>query len=94
MQGMNFNRYQRAYRAYLVEIPENPKGIELRHFNNLLPILRWCGGELVFYAYYDVTPGSLLPCFYVMEKTGECTVLRKLEAKIERISPLKTTSYR
>ena len=92
---MGLNRgYQRVYRAYLVEIPENPKGIELRHFNNLLPILRWHGGELVFYAYYDVTPENLLPCFYMMEKTEEATILRKLEGKVGRISPLKTTSYR
>ena len=92
---MGLNRgYQRVYRAYLVEIPENPKGIELRHFNNLLPILRWCGGELVFYAYYDVIPENLLPCFYVAEKTEETMIFRKVEAKVERISLLKTTSYR
>jgi hypothetical protein len=77
-----------------METPENPKGIELRHLNILLPILRWRGGELVFYAYYDVAPGNLLPCFYVAEKMEEATILKKVEARIEKLELLRTTSYR
>jgi hypothetical protein len=77
-----------------METPENPKGIELRHLNILLPILRWCGGELVFYAYYDVTPENLLPCFYVVEKMEEATILKKVEARIGKLELLRTTSYR
>jgi len=92
---MSLNRrYQRVYRAYLMEIPENPKGIELRYFNNLLPLIRWHGEELIFYSNYDVIPENLLPCFYIAEKMEEGTILRKLEAKVERISLLKSTSYR
>jgi hypothetical protein len=95
MPSMSLNRgSQRVYKAYVNGIPQSPRGIELRYYNNLLPILRWHGEEIIFYSSYDVIPENLLLCFYIAEKMEEATILKKVEARIEKLELLRTTSYR
>ena len=88
---------KRVYRICLEDIPPEPRGLEVKVYDHLTPILRWHGREIIIVSDYEADLRGVLVCFYYMETESVdgrvIPILKKREAKVAEIEFLKSSSY-
>jgi len=87
---------KRLYRLHLKNIPSEPRGLEVKVYDNIVPILKWHGREVVIASDYEADLRGILVCFYVMEPENidgdNVPVLKKREAQVINIERLHSSS--